>query len=59
MNAQDHLFARVRRDLRRSLNGYIQAEEIGSALDSYVVPPGLGAMAGPLGALAVAAEAAG
>jgi fructokinase len=55
--AQGHLFARIRQELKRSLNGYVQAEELEQGLGQYVVPPGLGEMAGPLGALALAAGA--
>ena len=56
MSAQLHLFERVRKELQRSLNRYVDIEEVGAAIASYVVPPGLGALAGPLGALALAAD---
>jgi fructokinase len=59
MTAQMHLFARIREELRRSLNGYVEADEVGAGLDRYVTAPGLGAQAGPLGALALAVDAAG
>ena len=59
MDAQPHLFARVREALRVSLNGYVQASELGPAIGHYVVPPGLGAAAGAMGALALAAAAQG
>jgi fructokinase len=59
MNAQEHLFERVRRELQRSLSGYVVANEIDRNLTGYVVPPGLGRLAGPLGALALAADAGG
>jgi fructokinase len=59
MSAQTHLFARVREELQRSLNRYVEAEEVGAGLQDYVTAPGLGALAGPLGALALAANAAG
>jgi hypothetical protein len=39
-----------------SLNGYLDIEEVTSGLDHYIAPPGLGSRAGPLGALAVAAD---
>jgi fructokinase len=55
--AQTHLFARIRQELKRSLNGYVQAAELEQGLGQYVVAPGLGEMAGPLGALALAADA--
>jgi len=57
MDGQPHLFSRVRDKLRLSLNGYIEAEELRGDLLDYVSPPGLGAKAGPLGALALAHEA--
>jgi fructokinase len=56
-SAQTHLFERIQRELRRSLNGYVVAPEIEQGLAHYVVPPGLGTMSGPLGALALAADA--
>ncbi|HZF15438.1 MAG TPA: ROK family protein [Steroidobacteraceae bacterium] len=59
VNAQQHLFVRVRKALERSLAGYIVAPEISRDLASYVVPPSLGDLAGPLGALAIAADAGG
>ncbi len=58
MSAQPHLFERIRRELKRSLNGYVVAPELDQDLDDFVAPPGLGTMAGPLGALALAADAA-
>ncbi|HTU64433.1 MAG TPA: ROK family protein [Steroidobacteraceae bacterium] len=51
MNGQAHLFERIGRELERSLNGYVKITE------QLLVPPGLGAMSGPLGALALAADA--
>jgi fructokinase len=59
MTAQAHLFERVREELRRSLNRYVEADEVGTGLSRYVTAPGLGAQAGPLGALALAFDAAG
>ncbi len=55
LSARPYLFPRIRRSLELSLNGYLSIEEVGSGLDRYVVPPGLGPLAGPLGALAAAA----
>lgn len=55
--AQAHLFGRIQQDLKRSLNGYVEARELDQGLAQYIVPPGLGTMAGPLGALALAADA--
>jgi fructokinase len=57
MDSQPHLFERVRAGLKSSLNLYVEAPELGAGLAAYVVPPGLGPLAGPLGALAVAATA--
>jgi fructokinase len=59
MTAQTHLFERVRDELQRSLNRYVEADEVRAGLRDYVTAPGLGAQAGPLGALALAADAAG
>jgi len=55
--AQAHLFGRIRQELKRSLNHYVEGAELEQGLSQYIVPPGLGAMAGPLGALALAADA--
>ena len=58
ISGQTHLFPRIRQLFTLSLNGYLQTVEITSGLDRYIVPPGLGTGAGPLGALAVAADCA-
>jgi len=50
------LFSAMRAQLDSSLNGYLDIGEIREGLDTYLVPPGLGADAGPLGALAVAID---
>jgi fructokinase len=55
--SQAHLFERIRQELKRSLNGYVEGPELEDGLAQYLVPPGLGPMAGPLGALALAADA--
>jgi fructokinase len=52
------LLARVRDELARSLNGYVQVRELARDIDSYVIPTALGERAGRMGALALAAEAA-
>jgi fructokinase len=57
MAGQAHLFERIQQELKRSLNGYVEAPEIEQDLARFIVPPGLGTMAGPLGALALAADA--
>jgi fructokinase len=51
------LFERIQQELKRSLAGYVDAPEVAAGLAQYIVPPGLGTMAGPLGALALAADA--
>jgi fructokinase len=51
------LLGQVRRLLEESLNGYLDLEELTGGLERYIVPPGLGSIAGPLGALALAADA--
>lgn len=57
LQARPQILQRVRRLLVESLNGYLDLEELTGGVDRYVVPPGLGALAGPLGALAIAADA--
>ena len=57
MEARPGLLIQVRRRLRESLNGYLGLDELTEGIDRYVVPPGLGPLAGPLGALALAADA--
>lgn len=52
--AQAHLFPRIRQLMLASLNGYLSTPEY---TERFIAPPGLGANAGPLGALAVAADA--
>jgi len=53
--AQPRLLEKVRAETRRALNGYMQFPAL-QAIDSYIVPPQLGADAGILGALALAAR---
>jgi len=52
--ARPALLGEVRRRLKASLNGYLDVPELAGELEAFVVPPGLGALAGPLGALALA-----
>jgi fructokinase len=56
-HARQALFPLVRRALAESLNGYLEIPERSSGLDHFIGPPGLGSLAGPLGALAVAGDA--
>ena len=55
--ARPQLFRYIRTELAASLAGYRTGGEL-SDLAHYVAPPALGASAGPLGALALAADAA-
>lgn len=48
------LLALVREQLVESLNGYLNLDELTGGVDGYVAAPGLGSLAGPLGALALA-----
>jgi fructokinase len=59
MEARPGLLPRVRTQLVQSLNGYLRLEKLTGGMDSYAVPPGLGSKAGPLGALALAADRVG
>lgn len=53
---QRQLFAAVRRGLQELLAGYVESPAIVADVDSFVVPPALGARAGLLGALALARD---
>jgi fructokinase len=57
MERRPELLVRVREAFVRSLNGYLDLEDLTGGIDQYVMPPGLGPLAGPLGALALAADA--
>lgn len=57
LEQRPELLIRVRALLAASINGYLDIEDITGGLEQYVVRPGLGALAGPLGALALAADA--
>ncbi|MCX7839540.1 MAG: ROK family protein [Anaerolineae bacterium] len=50
---QAQLFPLIRREVVQLLNGYIQSPAIIEQIDTYIVPPALGARAGVLGALAL------
>jgi fructokinase len=53
--AQEQMFPLVRRKVQTLLAGYVQSPAIlGDGIDTYIVPPGLGNMAGVLGAIALA-----
>jgi len=53
------MFDQVRAEVKRRLNGYVQSPAILEHIDTYIVPPGLGGYSGVLGAIALAAQAAG
>ena len=55
---QPHLFPLIRQKVQQSLNGYVQSPWLHEQIDEYIVPPGLGARAGVLGAIALAMQAA-
>lgn len=55
---QPHLFAIVREEFARLLNGYVRHRDILDGLDEYIQPPQLGGQAGILGALVLAEMAA-
>jgi fructokinase len=57
LSGQLHLFGRIQKELSRSLNHYVEAEELEAGIARYIVPPGLGTMSGPLGAMALAVDA--
>lgn len=54
MDSQPQIFPMLRTQLRESLAGYVALPE-----GDYVVPPGLGALAGPCGGFALALDALG
>ena len=56
IEARPALLRSLRDQLLASLNGYIALEELTGDIERYVAPPGLRELAGPLGALALAAE---
>lgn len=55
--AQPGLFPRIRTALEGSLGDYLDLERLADGVEALIVPPGLGALAGPSGALAMAAQA--
>jgi len=57
--ARDYLFPRLRARLAESLGGYGSLLAYAGELDRRLGPPGLGTMAGPLGAIAMGLEAIG
>ncbi|HTY48590.1 MAG TPA: ROK family protein [Steroidobacteraceae bacterium] len=57
MSGRPLLFTLIRQCLQESLNGYPATPEVGAGIGSFIVPPALGQLAGPLGALALAQDA--
>ncbi|MGO8857288.1 MAG: ROK family protein [Steroidobacteraceae bacterium] len=57
MQCRPELLTRVRVLLLQSLNGYLALDALVGPIEQYIVAPGLGSLAGPLGALALASDA--
>lgn len=57
MERRPELLARVRGLFVESMNGYLDLADLTGGIDCYAIPPGLGSLAGPLGSLALAADA--
>ena len=57
LESRPELLIQIRRRLIQSISGYLDLEDLTGGIDRYVVTPGLGSLAGPLGALALAADA--
>lgn len=55
---QSHLFPMVRSETLSLLNGYVRSQKILKNIENYIVPPGLGARAGVMGAVALARQVA-
>ena len=51
------LLAAARKMFIASVNGYLKVEALTGKVEQYIIPPQLGPLAGPLGALALAANA--
>jgi fructokinase len=54
---QPGLLMRMRAALRASLGGYLVLPQLEEGIEEFIAPPELGHLAGPLGALALAADA--
>jgi len=52
--SRPELLPRIRARFVKTLNGYLDLDDLTGGVDNYVVAPGLGGLAGPLGALALA-----
>ena len=54
---QEHVFPKIRREVLKLLNGYVQHTAILDNIETYIVEPGLGTKSGATGALLLAREA--
>ena len=54
---QEHVFPKIRKEVLRLLNGYVQSTAITERIDSFITPPALGDRAGACGAVALAQNA--
>jgi fructokinase len=54
---QAQIFSMIRREVKATLNGYLQSDRILEKIEDYIVPTGLGGRAGVLGAIALAQQA--
>ena len=54
---QEHVFPKIRKEVLRLLNGYVQSPAITEHIDKYITPPVLGDRAGACGAVALAQSA--
>jgi fructokinase len=57
VSKQTHIFPQIHNEVQSILNKYIQSPQILDHIQDYIVPAGLGAQAGVLGALALAQQA--
>jgi fructokinase len=57
VTGQPHLLDRIRFALVESLGGYGSTDTIARDIDTFIAAPGLGDRAGPLGSLALGADA--
>jgi fructokinase len=56
MESRPQLFPAIRSQLLLSIGEYLETQRLVGDVNSYITPPGLGALTGPLGALALAAD---
>jgi fructokinase len=54
---QVQLYPLIHQEVQALLNGYVKSPAILDQIETYIVPPGLGSLAGVLGAIALAEEA--